>query len=291
MKTLVFGGGGIVGRARLAEAERRGWPVEGLPHSEVDIADAAAVARAVAGRSPELVVNCAAFTQVDRCESEPELAMAVNGTAVGPMAEAAAAAGARFIHISSDYVFDGEASEPYREEHPTGPRSAYGASKLEGERRALAVPGSLMVRSSWIFGAGGPNFVDAIAGKIRAGERRLRVVDDQKGAPTWAPFLARALADLGEWGASGIVHYQNRPAMTWYGVAREIAGALAPGGGVVVEPITTAEMPRPARRPAYSVLAVDRFEELAGREVESWREGLRRHLGIGHQKDSKESIS
>ena len=291
MRTLVFGGGGIVGRAMRAEAERRGWAVEGLAHGEVDVADATAVARAVAQRSPELVVNCAAFTQVDRCESEPALAMAVNGTAVGPMAEAAAGRGARFVHISSDYVFDGEASEPYREEHPTGPRSAYGASKLEGERRALAVPGSLVVRTSWIFGAGGPNFVDAIAGKIRSGERRLRVVDDQKGAPTWAPFLARALADLGEWGASGIVHYQNRPAMTWYGVAREIAGVLAPAGDVAVEPITTAEMPRPARRPAYSVLAVDRFEKLAGREVESWREGLLRHLGIGHQKDSKESIS
>ena len=122
----------------------------------------------------------------------------------------------------------------------------------------------------------------------------MRVVDDQRGAPTYAPFLARALADLGEWGASGLVHYQNRPALTWYGLAREIARILAPGGGVEIEPITTAEMPRPARRPAYSVLAVERFEKLAGRAVESWREGLERHLAEGapgHQTDSKESNS
>ena len=202
-----------------------------------------------------------------------------------------AAHGAHFVHISSDYVFDGEATQPYREEHPTGPRSVYGASKLEGERRALAVPGSLVVRTSWIFGTGGPNFGDAIAGKIRNGERRLRVVDDQRGAPTWAPFLARALADLGQYGASGVVHYQNRPAMTWHGVAREIAAILAPGGGVAVEPITTAEMPRPARRPAYSVLAVERFERLAGRAVESWREGLERHLANVQQAGAKESSS
>jgi dTDP-4-dehydrorhamnose reductase len=291
LRTLVFGGGGIVGGAMVAEASRRGWPVRGLGHAEVDIADSAAVAGAIARERAELVVNCAAFTQVDRCESEPELAFAVNGAAVGPLAAAAARAGARFVHLSTDYVFDGEATEPYREEHATGPRSVYGASKLEGERLALAVPGSLVVRTSWIFGQGGANFVDAIAGRIRSGDRRLRVVADQTGAPTWAPFLASALADLGEWGASGIVHYQNRPSITWHGVALEIARRLVPDGAVEVEPITTAEMPRPARRPAYSVLAVERFEALAGRRVEGWSAGLDRHLAMAHKEGTKESSS
>jgi dTDP-4-dehydrorhamnose reductase len=278
VRTLVFGSGGIVGRATVAEAARRGWSVLGRTRAEVDIRDAVAVADEIAAFRPELVVNCAAFTQVDRCESEPELAFAVNGAAVGTLAAASAEAGARFVHLSTDYVFDGEASSPCSEEHPTAPRSVYGASKLAGERQALALPGSLIVRTSWVFGHGGANFVDTIAGKLRAGERRLRVVADQTGAPTWAPFLASALADLGEWGTTGLVHYQNRPPVTWHALAGEIARRIVPGGGVEIEPVTTAEFPRPARRPAYSVLAVERFEQLAGRKVESWSEGLDRHL-------------
>lgn len=278
MRTLVFGGGGIVGRAMLAEAGRRGWSARGLRHDEADIEDESSVAAAIERFAPELVVNCAAFTAVDLCESEPERALAVNGAAVGNLARAAASAGARLVHLSSDYVFDGEASEPYAEEHPTAPKSSYGVSKLEGERQALASGSHLVVRTSWIFGEGGPNFVDAIAGKLRSGETRLRVVADQRGAPTYAPFLASALADLGEWGASGILHYQNRPPVSWYELALEIARRLRPDGGVEVEPVTTEEMPRPARRPAYSVLAVERFERLAGRKVESWSEGLERHL-------------
>jgi dTDP-4-dehydrorhamnose reductase len=278
MRTLVFGSEGIVGRAMVAEAERRRWPVRAVARAEADIRDAAAVRGAIREFAPRIVVNAAAFTQVDRCESEEEEAVAVNGTAVGVVAQEAEAAGARLIHLSSDYVFDGEATEPYDEAHPTGPRSAYGRSKLEGERQALAHGGSLVVRTSWVFGRGGANFVDAIAGKIRSGEHRLRVVADQRGAPTWAPFLASALADLGEWGARGIVHYQNRPPVSWYELAGEIARRLEPAGGVEIEPVTTAEFPRPARRPAYSVLSVDRFERLAGRKVESWSEGLDRHL-------------
>jgi dTDP-4-dehydrorhamnose reductase len=197
---------------------------------------------------------------------------------VGAIADACVRSGARLVHLSSDYVFDGEATEPYPEDHPTAPRSVYGASKLEGERQALAREGTLVVRTSWVFGTGGPNFVDAIAGQLRGGERRLRVVADQRGGPTWAAFLASALADLGEWGTSGLVHYQNRPPVTWHGLAGEIARRVVPGGGVEIEPVTTAEFPRPARRPAYSVLAVERFEKLAGRAVESWSEGLDRHL-------------
>ena len=276
MPALITGAQGQLGRdlARLLP------DATALGREQLPIDDEALVRRRLAEARPEIVYNCAAYNAVDAAEKDPEPAIAVNARGPENLARACLQVGARLVHFSTNYVFDGEATEPYRENHPTGPRSVYGESKLEGERQALAVPGSLVVRTSWIFGVGGPNFVDAIAGKIRAGERRLRVVEDQRGAPTWAPFLASALADLGEWGTSGIVHYQNRPDVTWYGVALEIARALAPAGEVDVEPITTAEMPRPARRPAYSVLAVERFEALAGRRVESWRDGLDRHLGV-----------
>lgn len=277
MRTLVFGGTGIVGRALVRECRRRGWPVLGLAHGQAEITDRRRVDDACVAFRPDLIVNCAAFTQVDLCESEPARALAVNGTAVGNLTRAAESAAARLVHLSSDYVFDGCATAPYPEEHPTAPRSSYGRSKLEGELQALASDRSLVVRTSWVFGAGGANFVDTIAGRILGGQRSFRVVQDQQGAPTWAPFLARAVADLGEWGTAGLVHYQNRPAVSWCEFAREIARRLDPQ--VEITPISTSEAPRPAPRPAYSVLSVERFEEIAGRPVESWQEGLGSHLG------------
>lgn len=277
MRTLVLGGTGIVGRARVREGRNRGWPVLGVSHGQGDISDRRRVEELCADFRPALIVNCAAFTQVDLCEAEPERALAVNGAAVGDLVRAAEASGARLIHLSTDYVFDGRATAPYTEDHPTAPQSSYGRSKLEGERQALASDRSLVVRTSWVFGRGGANFVDTITGRIRSGQKSFRVVDDQFGAPTWAPFLATAVSDLGEWGTTGLVHYQNRPAVSWCEFAREIARRLGPG--IEVTPITTAEAPRPAPRPAYSVLAVDRFEKLAGRTVESWHEGLTSHLG------------
>ncbi len=282
MKVLVLGAAGIVGRATLAEARRRGWSAAGLSRAACDVTDAAAVAAAVAAARPDLVVNCAAFTRVDLCESEPEAARLANGVAPGLIAEASARSGARLVHLSTDYVFDGTARRPYREDDPTGPRSVYGATKLEGERRALAVAGTLVVRTSWIFGAGGPNFVDTMRARMAPGAESLRVVDDQTGAPTWAPFLARALADLGESGTAGIVHYQNRDTITWYGFAREIARQL--GAAVDIQPVTTAEVPRPAPRPAWSVLDVERFERLVGRRVEDWRAGLAEHLNTSGER-------
>lgn len=278
MRVLVLGAAGIVGRATVAEAARRGWDVRGLAREECDIGAEEAPARAAADFRPELLVNCAAFTKVDACEGDPGRAMAINGEAVGRVAMAAASVGARLIHLSTDYVFDGAGREPYAEEHPTAPRSVYGRSKLVGEHRALAVPGSLVVRTSWIFGTGGPNFVDTIRRKLEEGAAPLRVVDDQVGAPTYAPFLARALADLGESGAGGIVHYQNREPVSWFGFARAIARDLGFDEGAI-EPASTAEVPRPAPRPAWSVLDVRRFERLAGRPVERWEDGLAEHLG------------
>lgn len=275
MRLLVTGAGGIVGRATVAEAAGRRWEVVGRTRAELDLTDAAALGRELAECAPELVVNAAAFTAVDRCESEPEHAFEVNARAVERLTHACAEAGARLVHLSSDYVFPGDAARPYREDDPTGPVSAYGRSKLAGERAALVSPDALVVRTSWIFGVGGANFVDTIAGRLARGEP-LRVVADQVGGPTWAPFLAKALLDLGESGARGVVHYQNREAVSWFEFARAIAAIVAPGAAVA--PVGSDEFPRPARRPAWSVLDVGRFEALAGRPVEKWHDGLVRHL-------------
>ncbi|HEV3458520.1 MAG TPA: dTDP-4-dehydrorhamnose reductase [Thermoanaerobaculia bacterium] len=279
MRTLILGGTGMLGRAVLAAARARGWPALALSRRQADVADEARLDHWMAAFSPEVVVNCAAFTRVDECETQQEHAMAVNGEAVGRVARAAERRGARLLQVSTDYVFDGTAERPYAEGDATAPRSAYGRSKLAGERLALAARRSLVVRTSWLFGAGGPNFVTAILRQIDRGTRQLRVVADQVGAPTYTPFLARALLDLAPLAATGIVHYRNREPVSWYSFAAAIA-RWWPGaaGAVEVAPVTTAEMPRPAPRPAYSVLAVERCEALLGRPVESWEWGLAQYL-------------
>lgn len=283
MRCLVFGGTGMLGQAVVAEARSRGWAALGLSRSQADIANIANITDrerllgwADAFR-PEVVVNCAAFTKVDACETETERAFAVNGNAVANAAAVAGRAGARLVHVSTDYVFDGAANAPYDEEAPTAPLSVYGRSKLAGEAHALACERGLVVRTSWLFGSGGPNFVATMVDLIEAGRVPLRVVRDQEGCPTYAPFLAGALLDLARLGVTGVVHYRNREPVSWYAFAVEIA-RLWPGG-VEVVPITTADYPRPAPRPAWSVLDVTRFEEHTGRRVEPWEWGLVETLG------------
>ena len=275
MRSLVFGGGGMLGQAVVREARRRGWAALALPHAQADVTDAATVDRWTRDFAPQVLFNCAAFTQVDACEERRQHAMAANGDAVGHLGAAAERAGALLAHVSSDYVFDGEGEEPYAEDAPTAPLSVYGESKLLGEQRALAHD-ALVVRASWLFGPGGPNFVTTMLRLIREGKVPLRVVDDQVGCPTYTPFLAAALCDLAARGARGVVHYRNREPVSWWQFASEIAGAW--DRRVEVVPVSTAQFPRPARRPAYSVLAVDRFEELVGRRVEHWGWGLSEFL-------------
>lgn len=265
----------MLARALTAETRSRGWPALALARGQADVRDAGRLLHWAESFRPEVVFNCAAFTKVDLCESEPALAHEVNGRAVANVAAAAESAGALLVQVSTDYVFDGAASEPYAEDAATAPASVYGRSKLEGERQALAYPLSLVVRTSWLFGPAGPNFVATLLGLIDKGGP-LRVVDDQRGAPTYTSFLARALADLAALGATGIFHYRNREPVTWYAFAREIARLR--DERVEVLPVTTAEYPRPAPRPAYSVLGVARFEAAAGRRVEPWLLGLAEYL-------------
>lgn len=278
MRGVVLGATGMLGRRVVSEGRRRGHAVLGLSRAQADVTDREGLLRWARDYRPEVVVNCAAMTAVDACESEEERAFAVNARGAGNAAAAARAIGARLVHVSTDYVFDGRGGEPYGEDAATGPLSVYGRSKLAGEEEVAAGGGgeTLVVRTSWLFGPGGGNFVTTMLRLLERGTDPLRVVDDQVGCPTYAPYLARALWELVGIGSEGLVHYRNREPVSWYGFAREIVASWRPDVGV--EPVATEAFPRPAPRPAYSVLAVDRFEALAGRPVESWRAGLGEYL-------------
>jgi len=279
MRALVLGGTGMLGRAVAAHWRRRQRAVLALGHRQADVTDLDSLVGWAEAFRPEIIINCAAFTWVDRCESERETALAINGDAVTNVVAAADRVGARLIQISSDYVFDGKAGASYREDAPTAPLSVYGESKLRGEHAALRYPRALVVRASWLFGPGGPNFVTTIGRLLRAGGSPPRVVDDQVGCPTFPPFLARALWDLAASETGGMIHYCNRDAISWFGFAEEIARCLAPDARIV--PVATAEFSRPAPRPAYSVLDTQRFESAVGRPVEPWISGLTSYLSLG----------
>ena len=281
MRSLIFGGGGMLGRALVREARGRGWPALALPRAQADITDAERLRAYAAAFRPQIVWNCAAFTRVDESESRREHALQVNGRAVANAVEAARSCGARLVQVSTDYVFDGAATAPYTEDAPTRPLQVYGESKLRGEEEAARSPGALIVRTSWVFGAGGNNFVATILrllAQAGATGAPLRVVADQVGCPTYAPFLARALCDLAAAGAHGLVHYRNREPVSWHAFAQAIADEGC--AQVEIVPITTPEYPLPAPRPAYSVLDVSRCELLLGRRVEEWAWGLASYVDL-----------
>lgn len=276
MTLLVTGSRGQLGGALLAAAAARGVPAEGHDLDTLDITDPVAVERAVLRLRPSAIVNCAAMTDVDRCESEPDAATRINGLAVGNLARAADLAGATLVQISTDYVFPGTGANPWREDDPVDPVNAYGRSKALGESLARTARRHLVVRTAWLFGPGGRNFVEAILGRIAGGATALDVVDDQRGCPTYAPDLAEAILDLLERNARGVVHGVNDGATTWFGFARAIAARAAPE--VEIRPVPTSAVPRPARRPANSVLATERLRALLGRSLPPWEDALDRYL-------------
>lgn len=273
---LLIGAGGQVG-AELRPLLARIAPLAVLDRAALDLASPDAIVAAMRAHRPGVVVNAAAYTAVDRAESERELAYAVNARAPGVLAEEAKRAGALLVHYSTDYVFDGAAREPYDEEAPTAPLSVYGASKLAGER-AIAASGvdALVFRTSWVYGRTGANFLRTIR-RLAAERDELRIVDDQVGVPNWSRALARATArvlnrERGELGErAGLYHLSCGGSTTWCGFARAIVGD-APRPRVVA--ITTAEYPTPARRPAYGVLATAKFERTFGFALPSWRDAL-----------------
>jgi dTDP-4-dehydrorhamnose reductase len=275
-RVLVTGASGMLGTDLVPALAGAGCDVFARPKSDLDITDQAAVARAFRDTRPEVVVNCAAFTKVDACETDPR-AFEVNGGGVENLAAQCAVHASQLVQISTDFVFDGAKSSPYAEEDPPAPLSAYGRSKLRGEEAALRVPTGLVVRASWLFGHGGWNFVEAIRKQIVDGRRTLTVVDDQRGRPTSTVDLSEALLALLEQGAVGIYHFANRGEVSWYEFALEIV-ALSGHGDVLVTPIDSATLGRPARRPAYSVLDTTRYERVTGRAIRHFREPLSEYL-------------
>jgi dTDP-4-dehydrorhamnose reductase len=279
VRFAITGAAGMLGQDLVAAGSAASHETVGFSRAEVDITDAESVTRALDAARPDVVVNCAAWTNVDGAEADEAGAAAVNGAGAGNVARAAAACGAWTIHVSSDYVFDGAKRSPYLESDDVGPVSAYGRSKLSGERAvADEAPGAhTIVRSSWLFGAGGSCFPATI---LRlAGEREeLNVVDDQVGSPTFTGHLARALLDIGTGEArpAGIVHVAGGGICSWYAFAREIVARA--GLSCEVKPCTTADMPRPATRPAYSVLRSGRGEEVP--VLPDWQQGLAEYMAV-----------
>ena len=278
MRVLIVGAGGMLGTA-VQQATPGGAELLPFRHQDLPVDDGAAVERVVRAERPDWIVNCAGYTQVDRAETEPDAAYRAN--AVGPIHVASAARGvaARLLHVSTDFVFDGRADRPYREDDPVRPLSVYGWSKLAGEQavRDMLPDTHLIVRTQWLFGVGGANFVATI---LRlAGERSsLQVVNDQLGRPTYAGDLAAALWKLIACDARGTMHCANDGVATWFDVAT--AALVAAGLRTPVVPCTTAEMPRPARRPAFGVLDCSRYEALTGSPLRPWQDGLRAYIAL-----------
>lgn len=253
MKVVITGAAGQLGVDLVEHCTAIGDEVVAVDRSSLDITDRDAVHRLLAAERPDALINAAAYTAVDDCETNEELAVAVNATAVGHLADACEAVGAHLVHVSTDYVFDGTLDRPYREDDPTNPESAYGRSKLAGE--ISAGPTAAIARTSWVCGEHGNNMVKLVLRLAANPDQQLAFVDDQRGHPTFAADLAPALRRLAVDRRSGIYHLTNQGAVSWYEFVAEILTA-AGHDPARVRPIATADLdpPRPAPRPANSVL-------------------------------------
>jgi dTDP-4-dehydrorhamnose reductase len=275
---LILGASGQLG-TELQRTAPAGVAVTALDIGDLDICDSAAVGRAIATSRPHVVFNCAAFTNVDGAESARDAAMAANGVAPGLIAAACAEHGARFLHLSTDYVFDGKGSAPYLPDAPTAPLNVYGESKLEGERRVQAAnPGAAVVRTAWLHSAIGANFVKT-AFRVLGSGSPMRVVDDQIGTPTRARHLASALWSLAHKPAvTGTLHFTDAGVASWFDVAVAVMETLRAANrlpaGADVEPIASSERPAIARRPSYSVLDKHDSWRAIGFVPPHWRDGV-----------------
>ena len=273
---LVTGADGMLGTDLVAALISRGEPVTGMNRAGLDVTDAAAVTDVIARDRPDVLVNCAAWTAVDDAEAAEEQAMAINAYGVASLAAGCAAVGARMVQVSTDYVFAGDAGRPYAEDDVPAPRTAYGRTKLAGERAVLGrLPGSgYVVRTAWLYGAHGPNFVRTM---IRLEDQRpaINVVDDQHGQPTWTADVASQIIVLIHSAPPGIYHATSSGQTTWFGLARETFGLLG-ADPARVRPIPSRELTRPASRPAYSVLGHAAWARLAVPPIGGWRQGLHR---------------
>ncbi|MFN3459066.1 MAG: dTDP-4-dehydrorhamnose reductase [Novosphingobium sp.] len=278
MKALITGVNGQLGKALLATRPER-WTCVALDRTALDLSDADAVARVVDAEQPDLVLNAAAYTAVDRAESEPDLAHAINAGAPGAFAKALAGSGKCLVYVSTDFVFDGASGRGYQPGDARNPQSVYGASKAAGEDSAGAE--AIIVRTSWVYAAGGANFVRTMLRLMRERDE-LRVVADQIGSPTWATGLAQTLWGLAEKDQPGIYHHRDAGVASWYDFAVAIAEEGEALGLIpripAITPIATADYPTPAKRPSFSVLDVSATRALLGDAHVHWRTNLKTML-------------
>ena len=282
MRILVTGSTGQVGSEVLRAFAHSGHELIAPGRRELDFLNPEGVAGQVRRLRADWVINCAAYTQVDQAESEVEQAFVVNRDSVAALAGAVAGYGGQLLHVSTDFIFDGRQSRPYREADAANPLSVYGRSKWEGEQAVRAVlPEATLLRTAWVYGVQGRNFVKTIL-RIAGEGRPLRVIDDQFGSPTWARDIAGAIKTLVQHGARGTYHYTDAGSTSWHGFATAIlAGATGAGftlGTTTVEAIPTSGYPTPAVRPGYSVLDTGKIQSLLPAPIPHWRDSLDRML-------------
>jgi dTDP-4-dehydrorhamnose reductase len=271
---LVVGANGMLGRDLMALI---GDPARGVDIDEIDITSLESTERIIRTLKPEAVINCAAYTDVDGCETNAEKAMQVNGEGVAHLAMATREIGARLVHVSTDYVFDGSKGSPYAEDDAPCPLGVYGESKLAGELNAAFNPDHLIVRTQWLYGLHGKNFVETML-RLAVEKDELSVVDDQVGSPTWTVDLSQAIMALLKGGHRGVYHAANAGFCSW----NEFAQAIFEEAGlsVKVNGMTTDELNRPARRPLYSTLDCSKLEQDAGFRPQPWRSALKAYLQL-----------
>jgi dTDP-4-dehydrorhamnose reductase len=286
MRVTVFGASGLLGQEVVRELS--GEQLTAFSSTDADLRDRARVQEAIRNSRPDWIVHSAAYTDVDGCESNRDLAFAVNCEGAVNVAEAAREAGSRLLFLSTDYVFDGRKKSPYETNDPRNPSSVYGESKARAEERLQEIlPEACIARTSWLFGHGGKCFPATIL-KLASTRPEISVVNDQRGGPTFTRDLASAVVKLCRASARGIVHVTNSGSCTWY----EFATAIIREAGLPTKtkPVTTAEFPRPARRPAYSVLSPDSLHAY-DIHMPDWRDALHRYFAQAPERACRRSLT
>jgi dTDP-4-dehydrorhamnose reductase len=278
MKYLVTGATGQLGRETLLALQDTGEEVIGIGRREIDFSRPDSVAEGIAAQRADWVINCAAYTQVDKAEEDRQQAFLVNRDSARAVAEGVAAYGGRLVHISTDFIFDGQQSHPYAEDDSANPLGVYGQSKWEGEQAVREVmPDAAILRTAWVYGVHGHNFVKTML-RLVAERDELRVVDDQIGTPTWTADITRALLSLIEADATGVFNFTGEGVASWYDFASEILANARELGFPVrakeIVPIPTTDFPLPATRPPYSVLSKVKIRQILGYRIPHWRYSL-----------------
>ena len=278
MKILVTGGDGQLGREALLAFASQGHDVTGIDREELDLAGSGDIAGAIAAYRADWIINCAAYTQVDRAEEETTLAFSVNRDAAKAVAQGAKQSNSRLLHVSTDFIFGGRQATPYREDDQGDAVSVYGESKWQGEQAVRAVlPQALILRTAWVYGSHGNNFVKTML-RLMAERDEIRVVDDQIGTPTWTGDIVAAMQVLMESDVAGIYNFTNEGIASWYDLACEIrSAALALGYTLHVKrllPIPSSQWSCAAQRPAYSVLSKEKIRSILAYDIPHWRQSL-----------------